>query len=271
MYQWASFQLRIHAISSTAIGAISDLRADKITDGPMMDRLPLLPDRPLHRRGMFFNSSEYFTSVAEASYKKHVTDGGSAGEDKRDTRTAYAVFLDIIRNTKLFSSQPEERFAFHHTKLNPENIVVDDKFNIVSVTNWEYCHTVPWQAIHFPDLLAPFLAEEDLKRTLADPDDINHQRLWDENTTRNIYLHSLAAFEADLDLSGVILPWQMKDILESRASKIYARFMRLGINPKEDRTHVWEMTKLAYEFNETDALEYITQQENKLDAILKSQ
>lgn len=82
--------------------------------------------------GPFSDATAYFTAIAEAklcnAYKK-------SPSKEKDTfiKLGAFVFLDMVRNTELFTSLDSEGpFHFNHMDMGTQSILDDDYFNFLA-------------------------------------------------------------------------------------------------------------------------------------------
>lgn len=125
----------------------------------------------------------------------------------------------IVRN--------EGSFPLYHPDFLHSNVIVDEKYNILSVIDWEEAGTVPWEMVEFPLFLytTPPPMDSPLKYdSNGDPLDDEIRRRWEE---RDEYLQSVKEAERN----GLLYDDSLSAMLASRKSQTLATALKLYVDP----------------------------------------
>ena len=251
MEQWAVVQLELSRVAFPQIGCISDFSEN---DGePIIGSLTVTPNRKLVRGGPFYNTEDYFMSIAETELARHIRGDASVGCVSESTKLAYAVFADIVNNTSLFESTSAELFSLGHMDLGAHNILIDDDYSFLAVIGWEFAQAAPWQRNHYPTALS--LLPPDAR--CAGSNQRTSRSFTHDNLSSQLYTQKLREAERAFLRRGRVIPYSFLDVAYSAASQIFARFCRLGTDPEQDESFAREMVQLAFRYNASGTEGYL--------------
>ncbi|KID78829.1 uncharacterized protein G6M90_00g026150 [Metarhizium brunneum] len=259
MAQWATIQTALATLTSPLIGSISGITK---TGEPIVNKLSSAASEGLMSPGPFSTAVEYFTALGEASLYR-----ASRHESNQSMshfhRLGALVFLDIVQSTPFFQASPAQ-YPFNHMDLGTQNIIVDDDLNFLAVIDWEFAQTAPWQVNYYPMPFPLSWSDESINTILDDPQHLAHKNVSRQTDARELYCRKFREAEAKLKEEGMPLGNEFAKVLESAASRIYGCFSKLGDVPEQDEGLVYEMVRLAFNFDVERANQYLGSMSDKL-------
>lgn len=190
--------------------------------------------------GPFSDSLSYFKEVAKAGNTKACQDGESFG-----TKLAFVTFIDVVDNTALFTSSAEDGFPLNHMDMGPQNIPVDDSFNLLAVIDWEFAQTAPWQVNHYPMPFPLTSSDVELEEILRDPDHFAYRNVSRQDATQKMYEEKMQQAEEEMAQKGQPPARSIADWLNGAESRIYACPERVSGDDESDEALAYEMVRLA--------------------------
>ena len=103
--------------------------------------------------GPFSTATEYFEAWAKSANFVLPLDQVKeiCGENFEETAAQIAKFpLRLEQLTSKIAFRDQGPFPLFHADYGHHNIVVDDRYNVLGVIDWEYACSVPWESIYFP-------------------------------------------------------------------------------------------------------------------------
>lgn len=252
--QWTYVQAELAAFTFPQIGSIASFSKQS---GAIIGELSTAPADGLVNHGPFSDATTYFTTIGQAKLRNACQDS-SAGEEDSFATLGPSVFLDILRNTDLFTSADGgEPFHFNHMDMGTQNILVDDNFNFLAVIDWEFAQTAPWQVNHYPMPFPLTSSDAELDEILKDPNHIAHNNVSKQTAAQNLYRQKFQDAERELEKKGRPLRRSIAHLLDGEASRIYACFEELGRFGGIDEELTHEMIRLAYGFDPGATEQYL--------------
>lgn len=181
--------------------------------------------------GPFETAADYFTAWANsvkfplnaakirAYSPPHIADELVTSIQRFPDRMKENLGRIIVRN--------EGPFPLYHPDFLHSNVIVDEKYNILSVIDWENAGTVPWEMVEFPLFLYTVPPPMDLPSNYdseGKPVDSKSRQRWEE---RDEYLQSVKEAERDNSLYDDSL----SAMLASRTSQNLATALKLYVDP----------------------------------------
>lgn len=192
---------------------------------------------------------EYFTAIGQAKLRS-ARRSPAAGENNEFSMLGAFVFLDILQETDLFkSSNGGEPFHFNHMDMGVQNILVDDRFNLIAVIDWEFAQTAPWQVNYYPRPIRLSSSDASRDEILKDPTHIAHKNVSKHLAAQNLYRQKFEDAELELEKKGRPLGRSIAHLLDGEASRIYACLEDLGEMDDLDKELTYQMVWLAYGFD----------------------
>lgn len=233
--------MALASLSFRNIGSICSIS----TDGhPELGPLSFAEMEGLEQGGPFSDALSYFRNVSRARYSK-----ACHNNESLNTKVAIMVFMEIIENTALFTSQVDEVFALAHMDMGTQNLLVDDEFNILAVIDWEFAQTAPWQVSHYPMPFPLIRSDAELDEILRQPAHIAHNNISRQVAAQKMYREKMKQAEDELAQKGQPLAKSIADSLNGPASRIYACLERISGTDEMDEILTHEMARLAYDLD----------------------
>jgi hypothetical protein len=226
--QWTGIQAKLATLKFPQIGSICSVSA---SGEPVIGKVSELVRAGCRETGPFSTAADYFNAMATVRL--------DAPPSPDNLRVGALVFRDIIQKTDLFNDLPGQEgdsYHFNHMDLCPENILVDDHFNIIGVIDWEFAQSAPWQVNHYPYPF-PLLDAIGDEILLHNPTHHAYEAELQREVARDLYRDGFDAADGHGTFSKV---------LESRASRIFACYQHLGGLPHDDSHYIHEMVRLAF-------------------------
>jgi Phosphotransferase enzyme family len=136
-------QVELTAVRMPKIGSVFKRNDGTYDIGPIPDL-----------GGPFETATAYFRAWAarakfptsEANIRKSM--GGGPVEEVLSSISKFPAHIKALAGG--LSSHNKGPFPIYHPDLYHSNIIVDDKFNILGVIDWQGACTVPWELVEFP-------------------------------------------------------------------------------------------------------------------------
>lgn len=139
-------------------------------------------------------------------------------------------------------------FSLSHMDLGTQNILVDHDFNFLSIIDWEFAQTIPWQINHYPMQFPLLNSDEAIREILNDPSHLAYNNMLRQKATQDLHRQKFQSVEKEVEETGRLLSLSVTEALESSASRIYACFTYLGRSSEADEELVYEMVPQAFGF-----------------------
>ena len=154
--------------------------------------------------GPFDTAAEYFEAWAATA--KFPTSEQHIRENMHRSRGPLEEVLASVRDfpklinalASSLSSRNNGPFPLYHPDLYHSNIMVDEKFNVLSFIDWQGACTVPWEVVEFPLFLTAIPRAMDASWNydeLGQPKDEDTRLIWRE---RAEYVEMVRSAEATL-------------------------------------------------------------------------
>lgn len=172
--------------------------------------------------------------------------------------------MDIVDNTSLFTSNAKDDFALNHMDMGTQNILVDDKFNLLAVIDWEFAQSAPWQINHYPMPFPLTSSDAELEEILRDPGHVAHGNVSRQAAAQKMYKDKMKQAEEEMAQKGHPIARSIADSLNGPESRIYACLERISGDDENDEALACEMVRLAYSLDLEAAKQYLDTIKNKV-------
>lgn len=246
------------ALASLSFSAIGSIHSFSTLRPPELGPLSSAALEGLEQAGPFSNATSYFKNIARARYSQ-----ACRGDESLVTKAAILIFMDVVENTMLFTSEVHEMFPLAHMDMGTQNLLVDDDFNLLAVIDWEFAQTAPWQTHHYPMPFPLTSSDQELDEVLQQPDHVAYSNVSRQVATQKMYREKMKQAEDELTQKGQPLAKSIAESLKGPASRIYACLERLSGADEHDEALMYEMARLAYGLDSEEIKAYIDTMKEK--------
>lgn len=190
----------------------------------------------------------------------------SGGEEEEPSsiflKLGPVVFKDIVEKSPLFSSPGP--FPLNRTDTGTQNIVVDDSFNFLALIDWEFAQSAPWEVNHHPMPFPLLSTDAEIADILADANQLAHANVPRQDAARKSYRRAFHDNEMVAEEQKRGISRSIAEVFESRASRIWAAFEKIGVFGRREEELVFEMVRLGFRFEGDKARRYFKDMETRI-------
>lgn len=254
-------QAQLAATTLPQIGSICSFSKD---GDPILGKLSSAPFEGLPRPGPFVDAPAYFCAVARgrlASFQKTRSESNHNEElygHLTWCELGILAFIDIVQSTDMFRNEGSNGpFHFNHMDLSPQNILVDENFDLLAVIDWEFAQTAPWEVNHYPMPFPLTRSPAEEASILADEQHLAYSATRRQHLTRKLYRESFLDIEQRLKSAGRALARSIAETLDSPSARIFGCFEKLVVFVGQEKALTHEMVRTAFGYSYTDAENYL--------------